>query len=43
VRNGDGQADVVDLRGTGRHIRMMGVATGSRYGYSLYEFTICAE
>jgi hypothetical protein len=41
VRGGNGQADVVDLEGTGRYIRMMGVATGSPYGYSLYEFTIC--
>jgi hypothetical protein len=42
VRGGNGQADVVDLDGKGRYIRMMGVATGSPYGYSLYEFTICA-
>lgn len=41
VRGGNGQADVVDLEGSGRYIRMMGVATGSPYGYSLYEFTIC--
>jgi hypothetical protein len=41
VRGGNGQADVVDLTGNGRYIRMMGVATGSPYGYSLYEFTIC--
>lgn len=41
VRGGNGQADVVDLAGKGRYIRMMGVATGSPYGYSLYEFTIC--
>ena len=26
----------------GRYVQMMGVATGSPYGYSLYEFTICA-
>jgi hypothetical protein len=42
VRGGNGQADVVDLEGKGRFIRMMGVATGSPYGYSLYEFTICS-
>ncbi|MDB5103617.1 MAG: hypothetical protein JWP91_1306 [Fibrobacteres bacterium] len=42
VRGGNGQADVADLEGKGRYIRMMGVATGSPYGYSLYEFTICA-
>jgi hypothetical protein len=42
VRGGNGQADVVDLNGKGRYIRMMGVATGSPYGYSLYEFTVCA-
>lgn len=43
VRGGNGQADVVDLTGTGRYIRMWGVAAGSAYGYSLYEFTICRE
>ncbi len=44
VRNGNGQADVIELVGTGRYIRMMGVATGTpAYGYSLYEFTICAQ
>lgn len=42
VRGGNGQADVVDLDASGRYIRMMGVAGGSGYGYSLYEFTICA-
>jgi hypothetical protein len=43
VRGGNGQADVVDLDGTGKYIQMMGVAGGSSYGYSLYEFTVCAE
>jgi hypothetical protein len=43
VRGGNGQADVVDLTGTGRYIRMWAVAAGSPYGYSLYEFTICRE
>lgn len=44
VRGGNGQADVVELAGKGRHIRMQGVATGNpNYGYSLYEFTICAD
>jgi hypothetical protein len=43
VRGGNGQADVVELRGTGRYIRMWGVATGPEPHYSLYEFTICAE
>lgn len=43
VRGGNGQADVVELTGTGRYVRMQGVATGNAsYGYSLYEFTICA-
>ena len=42
VRGGNGQADVVELTGKGRYVRMMGVATGSPYGYSMYEFTLCA-
>jgi hypothetical protein len=37
------QADVVDFEGRGRYIQMMGVAGGSSYGYSLYEFAICSE
>ena len=44
VRNGNGQADVVELVGTGRDIRRLGVATGTpSYGYSRYELTSCAE
>lgn len=42
-RGGNGQADVVDFEGRGRYIQMMGVAGGSAYGYSLYEFAICSE
>jgi hypothetical protein len=42
VRGGNGQADAIDVDGKGRYIRMMGVATGSPYGYSIYEFTICS-
>lgn len=43
VRGGNGQADVVEIPAAkGRYVQMMGVATGSPYGYSLYEFTICA-
>lgn len=41
-RGGNGQADVVDMEGTGRYVQMMGVMGGSTYGYSLYEFSICA-
>jgi hypothetical protein len=43
VRGGNGQADVVDLDAHGRYIQMMGINGGSTYGYSLYEFTICAQ
>lgn len=42
VRGGNGQADVIDLNAKGRYVRMWGVATGSPYGYSIYEFTLCA-
>jgi hypothetical protein len=42
VRGGNGQADVIDLDAKGRYIQMMGVNGGTTYGYSLYEFTICA-
>jgi hypothetical protein len=42
VRGGNGQADVVELNAKGRYVRMMGVATGSPYGYSIYELTLCS-
>lgn len=42
VRGQNGRADVVDLNGSGRFIRMWGMDVFNiQWGYSLYEFTIC--
>lgn len=41
VTGGDGGADVVEgLSGSGRYVRMLGVARGTPYGYSLYGFEV---
>lgn len=37
-----GRVDVVAVEGQGRFVEMLAVKNGSQYGYSLFEFTICA-
>ncbi|MEV6108734.1 family 20 glycosylhydrolase [Streptomyces sp. NPDC051940] len=38
---GDGGTDdLTGLTGSGRHVRMLGTARGTSYGYSLYEFEV---
>ena len=39
--NGDGGVDdLTDITGTGRYVRMFGVARGTQWGFSLYEFEV---
>jgi len=38
--NSDGGLDEISLAGTGRYVRMNGVARGTGYGYSLWEFDV---
>jgi hypothetical protein len=40
--SGDGGVDDVDLAGTGRYVRLTGMARGTPYGYSLFEFGVYA-
>jgi PKD repeat protein len=37
---GDGGADTIDVKASGRYVRMLGVARATQYGYSLWEFEI---
>jgi hypothetical protein len=43
VRGSDGLVDVVEMDLEGRYLKFVGVKTGTSYGYSLFEFTICAK
>jgi hypothetical protein len=49
VRNGDGYQDIIDVNGKARYLRMTGIRRGptgmgnTLYGYSLFDFTVCAE
>lgn len=43
VTNGDGGADVLDVDGAGRYVRLLGDARGTGYGYSLWEFRVFGE
>ncbi|AYG85096.1 hypothetical protein DWB77_07312 [Streptomyces hundungensis] len=40
VTDGDGGTDDLALSGTGRYVRMQGLARSSGYGYSLWEFQV---
>ncbi|MEV7279374.1 discoidin domain-containing protein [Streptomyces sp. NPDC093111] len=40
VTGGDGGTDDVALSGTGRYVRMNGLARGTAWGYSLWEFQV---
>ncbi|MFG3585536.1 discoidin domain-containing protein [Streptomyces sp. NPDC047990] len=40
VTGGDGGTDTLDVTGHGRYVRMSGVARGTQYGYSLWEFQV---
>ncbi len=40
VADGDGGTDDLALSGTGRYVRMQGLARSSGYGYSLWEFQV---
>ena len=42
VTNGDGNVDTLDVNGNARYVRMQGVARGTGYGYSLFEFGVYA-
>jgi hypothetical protein len=47
VRGGNGFQDILDVEGKARYIRMNGLKRGEigegPYGYSLFDFTVCAE
>ncbi|MFF7092177.1 discoidin domain-containing protein [Streptomyces rubradiris] len=40
VTGSDGGADVLDVSGRGRYVRMLGVHRATPYGYSLWEFRV---
>ncbi|CAL9636734.1 discoidin domain-containing protein [Streptomyces sp. enrichment culture] len=40
VTSGDGGTDDLAVSGTGRYVRLQGVARGTGYGYSLWEFQV---
>ncbi|WP_228010297.1 discoidin domain-containing protein [Nonomuraea phyllanthi] len=40
VTDGDGGTDTVEVSGTARYVRMLGVQRGTGYGYSLWEFQV---
>ncbi|WP_133411788.1 discoidin domain-containing protein [Agromyces badenianii] len=40
VIGGDGGVDVVAVNATGRHVRVLGTARGTSYGYSLWEISV---
>ena len=49
VRDGNGYQDIVDLDGSGRYVRILGIMRGMTdtggeiYGYSLFDVTICGQ
>lgn len=43
ISNGSGGVDDLALSGTGRYVRMLGIARGTDYGYSLWEFEVYAD
>lgn len=38
--NGNGGVETLNITGTGRYVRMLGVERGTGYGYSLFEFAV---
>ncbi|MFJ6730578.1 MULTISPECIES: discoidin domain-containing protein [unclassified Streptomyces] len=40
ITGGDGGTDTVDVNGQGRYVRFQGVARGTPWGYSLWEFQV---
>ena len=38
--NGDGDINTLNVSGTGRYVRMLGIQRGSPWGYSLHEFEV---
>ncbi len=43
VTAGDGGTDELAVSGTGRYVRLQGVARATGYGYSLWEFRVYGE
>lgn len=38
--NGDGGRDDLDVAGEGRHVRVLGTARGTGWGYSMWELQV---